>query len=78
MGAALLLTIGPGSAPAPFFPPLPHAVRVSGNPFANKACQFFKESLQDAAKRHDLAIDAYGSTTNHIHSLPMVGSTPRK
>jgi putative transposase len=32
-------------------------------------CQFFKEVLHDAAKRHGLAIHAYVFMTNHIHLL---------
>jgi len=32
-------------------------------------CQFFKEVLLDAAKRHALAIHAYVFMTNHIHLL---------
>lgn len=37
-------------------------------------CQFFKESLSDAAKRHGLAIHAYVFMTNHIHLLASPGS----
>jgi putative transposase len=32
-------------------------------------CEFFKESLLDAAKRHDLAVHSYVFMTNHIHLL---------
>ncbi len=32
-------------------------------------CQFFREALLDAAKRHGLAIHAYVFMTNHIHLL---------
>ena len=38
--------------------------------FANdEDCQFFKEALQDAAKKHELSIHAYVFMTNHIHLL---------
>lgn len=38
--------------------------------FANdEDCQFFKEALLDAAKRHALAVHAYVFMTNHIHLL---------
>ena len=36
---------------------------------SDEDCQCFKEALQDAAKRHDLAIHAYVFMTNHIHLL---------
>ncbi len=36
--------------------------------------QFFKESLRDAAKRHDLSAHAYVFMTNHIHLLASPGS----
>ncbi len=36
-------------------------------------CQFFKEALLDAAKRHDLAVHAYVFMTNHIHLLASPG-----
>ena len=32
-------------------------------------CQFFKEVLQDACKRHGLAVHAYVFMTNHVHLL---------
>src|SRR5579872_4269402 len=32
-------------------------------------CQFFKEALTEAAKKHGLAIHAYVFMTNHIHLL---------
>ena len=32
-------------------------------------CQFFKESLHDAATRHGLSIHAYVFMTNHVHLL---------
>jgi putative transposase len=37
-------------------------------------CQFFKESLLDAAKRHELSIHAYVFMTNHIHLLASPGT----
>lgn len=38
--------------------------------FANdEDCQFFKQSLADAAKRHMLAVHAYVFMTNHVHLL---------
>lgn len=38
--------------------------------FANdEDCQFFKEALLDASRRHGLAIHAYVFMTNHIHLL---------
>jgi putative transposase len=38
--------------------------------FANEEdCQFFKDALQDAAKKHGLSIHAYVFMTNHIHLL---------
>lgn len=39
---------------------------VFGN---DEDCQFFKEVLQEAAQRHELAIHAYVFMTNHIHLL---------
>ena len=32
-------------------------------------CEFFRESLLDAATRHGLAIHAYVFMTNHVHLL---------
>jgi putative transposase len=37
-------------------------------------CQFFKETLQDAARRHDVAIHAYVFMTNHVHLLASPGA----
>ncbi|MGH8807042.1 MAG: transposase [Noviherbaspirillum sp.] len=37
-------------------------------------CQFFKDALLDAAKRHELAIHAYVFMTNHIHILASPGT----
>jgi putative transposase len=38
--------------------------------FANdEDCQFLKQALHDAAKRHDLRVHAYVFMTNHIHLL---------
>jgi putative transposase len=37
-------------------------------------CQFFKQALLDAAKRHRLAIHAYVFMTNHIHLLASPGT----
>ena len=38
--------------------------------FANdEDCQFFREALLDAAKRHGMAVHAYVFMTNHIHLL---------
>ncbi len=43
--------------------------------FANdEDCQFFKESLFDAATRHDVSIHAYVFMTNHIHLLASPGT----
>ena len=53
---------------------VPQHVILRGNNcepiFANdEDCQFFKEVLLDASRRHELAIHAYVLMTNHLHLL---------
>lgn len=65
--------------PRYFVPDVPLHIILRGNNrepiFANdEDCQFFKESLSDAAQRHRLAIHAYVFMTNHVHLLASPGS----
>lgn len=60
--------------PRYFIKNVPQHIILRGNNrgpiFANdEDCQFFKEVLQDAAKRNGLAVHAYVFMTNHIHLL---------
>lgn len=60
--------------PRYFLPDIPQHIILRGNNrepiFANdEDCQFFKEVLLDAAKRHSLAVHAYVLMTNHVHLL---------
>lgn len=60
--------------PRYFVKGVPQHIILRGNNrepiFANdEDCQFFREALIDAAKRHALSVHAYVFMTNHIHLL---------